>query len=71
MAGGALLGATWLLLVSGAATAVGAATGLDPVGAALVAGARRCWLVLASGCSLLSVAQPLGGRRLGARSRRA
>jgi ABC-2 type transport system permease protein len=54
VAGSALIGATWLLLVSGAATAVGRGGGLDPVGAAL-AQAPAVWLVLALGLLLLSV----------------
>ena len=50
----ALVGATWLLLVSGTATAVGRGQGVDPVGAAL-AQAPAVWLVLALGLLLLSV----------------
>lgn len=49
----ALLGSTWLLLVSGVATALGRGDGLDPVGAAL-AQAPAVWLVLALGLLLLS-----------------
>ncbi|MCW2738691.1 hypothetical protein [Nocardioides sp.] len=50
----AVVGATWLLLVSGTATAVGRGSGPDPVGAAL-AQAPAVWLVLALGLLLLSV----------------
>lgn len=50
----ALLGTTWLLLVSGTATALGRGEGIDPVGAALVQ-APAVWLVLALGLLLLSV----------------
>lgn len=50
----ALVGATWLLLVSGTATAIGRGAGLGPVGASLVQ-APAVWLVLALGLLLLSV----------------
>lgn len=54
VAASALVGATWLLLVSGVATAVGRGAGLSPVGASLVQ-APAVWLVLALGLLLLSV----------------
>jgi ABC-2 type transport system permease protein len=50
----ALVGATWLLLVSGTAMAVGRGAGVGPVGASL-AQAPAVWLVLALGLLLLSV----------------
>ena len=50
----ALVGSTWLLLVSGAATAVGRGDGVDAVGAAL-AQAPAVWVVLAVAVLLLSV----------------
>jgi ABC-2 type transport system permease protein len=50
----ALVGTTWLLLVSGVATAVGRGDGLDAVGASL-AQAPAVWLVLGLGLVLLTV----------------
>ena len=50
----ALVGATWLLLVSGTAMAVGRGAGVGPVGASL-AQAPAVWLVLALVLLLLSV----------------
>ncbi|SED22226.1 ABC-2 type transport system permease protein [Nocardioides exalbidus] len=49
-----LAGSTWLLLVSGAATAAGRGDGLSPVGAAL-AQAPAVWVVLGVALLLLSV----------------
>ena len=54
VASAALLGSTWLLLVSGAATAVGRGDGVGAVGAALVQ-APAVWVVLAVALLLLSV----------------
>jgi ABC-2 type transport system permease protein len=54
VASAALIGSTWLLLVSGAATAVGRGDGLSAVGAAL-AQAPAVWVVLAVALLLLSV----------------
>ncbi len=50
----ALLGSTWLLLVSGAATALGRGQGLSAVGASL-AQAPAVWVVLAVALLLMSV----------------
>jgi ABC-2 type transport system permease protein len=50
----ALVGTSWLLLVSGVATAVGRGDGLDAVGAYLVQ-APAVWLVLGLGLVLLTV----------------
>ena len=50
----AIVGSTWLLLVSGAATAVGRGDGIDPVWASL-AQAPAVWLVLGLGLVLLTI----------------
>lgn len=50
----ALVGTTWLLLVSGVATALGRGDGLDAIGASL-AQAPAVWLVVALGVLLMTV----------------